>query len=91
MIGNISSSCAPLSCGVPQGSILDPLLLTVYMLPLEQILHRNGLDFYCYADDKPLYVLFKPGTTDVSHILSCQTEVSNWISDHFLLLNDLER
>ena len=44
---------------------------------------RHHIDLHCYADDTQLYVPLKPGTTDVPCIMSCLTEIKNWMSKHF--------
>ncbi len=87
-LGKASSSHTPYVCRVPQGSILGPLLFTIYMLSLGQIIRKHNINFHCYADDTQLYVPLSPGSSNAPCILSCLAEIKTWMSSNFLKLND---
>ena len=42
--------------GVPQRSVLDPLLFTIYPVELEDVVKRHGCNLHTYANDNHVYV-----------------------------------
>ena len=53
------SDFANIICGVPQGLVLGPLKLCLYLLPMSAILKHHKIGYYVYADDTQLYISFK--------------------------------
>jgi hypothetical protein len=88
--GVASSRSHDLNFGVPQGSVLGPLLFSIYTLPLGDIIRRHGIEFHLYADDTQLLLAFDPSSSQlaVDAMERCIAEVRAWLAANFLKLND---
>ena len=87
-VGNCTSTPTSLTCGVPQGSILGPLLFNLYMLPLGQILKNNLISYHNYADDTQIYLALTPNDYGpLESLCDCIEQINHWMSQNFLQLN----
>ena len=91
-IGTERSWSRNLFCGVPQGSVLGPILYSMYTSPITDIISKHNMNHHFYADDSQIYLSFKPSaagepTTSKLRIESCIHDVNNWMSANKLMLN----
>ena len=75
--------------GVPQGSVLGPLLYILYTAEIYGIIEEFGLKVHGYADDLQIFEHVFPQDVDdlVRRFQSCIDAVMSWMSNNRLCLN----
>ena len=87
------SSSQELICGVPQGSVLAPVLYLFYTSPVADILRRHNMAFHLYTYDTQFYAFFSCNLGDlglhctVSTIEKCLSDIDLWMTANKLKSN----
>ena len=78
IVNGIVSFSFELSSGVPQGSVLTPILFNLYMKPLGHIIIQFGFNYHFYADDMQVYFTFNAAGAKSNMFTNCLRAVENW-------------
>ena len=85
-MGTSLSSLLPVTSGVPQGSVLGPLLFVIFMDDLDKSINYSNI--LKFADDVKLFLGFSTVNADISHfqLQDDLSKVMNWCSNWSLQL-----
>ena len=87
--GSISAR-STLEYGVPHGSVLGPLLFTLYTYPLGKVIGHYNISYQIYADDSQLYDSAVPDEVPsmAANLSIAIAGVCSWMADNKLKMNE---
>ena len=85
----VQSESTPVLYGVPQGSVLGPVLFILYSADVIDIATKHGFFAHSYADDLQIYDHSSQTTclNLVPRMSACIEEISTWMASNRLKLN----
>ena len=88
-VNSHDSSSSPIITGVPQGSVLGPLLFSLYTSPMSNLFNESSVSYHFYADDTQLYISFNASdsATNLPIISTLLDSVHAWLTSNRLTVN----
>ena len=87
---NLTSLPSSVDWGVPQGSVLGPILFIMYMKPLNSICQTHSIQCQSFADDSQIHS--SSSANDVTNAFDktqkCYDDIKDWMNMNKLKLND---
>ena len=93
IIEDFESDHMTLTQGVPQGSVLGPILYTLFTSPLGNLCRSHGVQYHGCTDDTQNYHTFSPSLPGdeescIKNLKCCINDIRIWMRTNLLKLND---
>ena len=73
--------------GIPQGTLLGPIIFSLYIQPLYKELEKHNVNFHAYADDTQIYIHTQDPTGEKNKIREVLHTIDTFLTKHKLKIN----